>query len=116
MKKVQQLWSGVANDLSEHLQRCELNNSELSKASHVSYYAIRRLRIYGVHNQSGNAIKLCTFFGISLDRNVKVQPDGFGKLVSELEAAWDGSEQHAKLLTKLIRSTKSFRVEGREKA
>lgn len=116
MKKVQRLWPDMANDLNEHLRRCELNNIELSKASDVNYHAIRRLRKYGVHNQSGNAKKLCSYFRISLDINLKVQPDEFGKLVSELESAWDGSEPHAKLLTKLIRSTKSFRVEGREEA
>jgi hypothetical protein len=114
MKKVQRVWPDVAKDLSEHLQRCELNNIELSKASGVNYHAIRRLRKNGVHNQSGNAKKLCIFFNISLDRGEKLQPDEFSKLVSELEAAWDGTEPHAKLLTKLIRSTKSFRVEGRK--
>lgn len=116
MKKVQRLWSEVANDLSEHLRRCDLNNVDLSIASRAHYHAIRRFRKDGVHNQSGNAKKLCSYFKISFFYDAKVQPDEFGKLVLELESAWDGSEPHAKLLTKLIRSTKSFRVEGREEA
>lgn len=106
----------MAKDLEAHLKQSELNNSALSTASLVGYHAIRRMRINGVHNQSGNAKRLCTFFRISLEYSVKVQIGEFDKLVSELEAAWDGSEPHAKLLTKLIRSTKSFRVEGREES
>jgi hypothetical protein len=116
MKKVQRLWPDVAKDLNEKLRQCQLNNGALSKASGVNYHAIRRLRKQGVHNQSANAKMLCTYFKIALDSNVKLQTDEFSKLVSELESAWDGSESHAKLLTKLIRSTKSFRVEGRKEA
>lgn len=104
----------MAKDLEARLNQCKLNNSELSTASGVDYYAIRRMRINGIHNRSGNAKDLCTYFKIPTDCKAKVQPDEFGRLVSELESTWDGSEPHAKLLTKLIRSTKSFRVEGRE--
>lgn len=116
MNKVQRSWADVAKDLEGHLDQRERSNSELSKASLVNYHAIRRMRIKGVHNQSSNAKRLCTFFGISLIHNVKVQTGEFDKLVYELGAAWDGSEPHAKLLTKLIRSTKSFRVEGRKES
>lgn len=116
MQKVQRQWKDVAKDLEAHLTQCKLNYSELSTASCVDYYAIRRMRISGIHNQTNNAKDLCTYFKIPIVLKVKVQPDEFGRLVSELESTWDGSEPHAKLLTKLIRSTKSFRVEGREES
>ncbi|MBA3022632.1 MAG: hypothetical protein KKG03_03460 [Gammaproteobacteria bacterium] len=114
MKKVQRRWSDVAKELNEQLFQSKLSHEELASASGVSYYAIRRFRLSGVLNQSANSRKLCIFFNINTDIDVKVQPDQFAKLVSELASVWDGSESHAKLLAKLIRSTKSFRVEGRK--
>ena len=35
------------------------------------------------------------------------------KLMAEIESVWDGTESHAQLLSRLIRSTKSFRIEER---
>lgn len=116
MKKVQRKWPEVARDLNEQLAQCKLSYNQIASASGVGYYAIRRLKLGGVHNQSSNAKKLCGFFNISTEFDVKVQPDVLAKLVSELTAVWDGTEPHAKLLAKLIRSTKSFKVEGRKEA
>lgn len=116
MKKVQRNWPDVARELNEQLTQSKLSYDQLASASGVGYYAIRRFKLNGVHNQSTNAKKLCCFFKIALEFEVKVQPDQFTKLVSELASVWDGSEPHAKLLAKLIRSTKSFRVEGRKEA
>ena len=115
MKKVQLLWSDISSKLNKQIRLCKLNNSKLSKESQADYYAIRRFRMHGVRNQSENAIKLCTYFNIPLEVNTEVQPDELEKLISELKAAWDGSEPHAKLLTNLIRSTKSFKVEDSKK-
>lgn len=116
MNKVQRTWPEVARDLNQQLALNNLDYKTLASASGASYYAVRRLKLGGVHNQSINAKKLCTYFNIKIDIEVKVQTDHFSKLVSELEAVWDGSEPHAKLLSKLIRSTKSFRVEGRKES
>jgi|SRR5665647_2183784 len=110
MRKVQLLWSEVSRQVNDRLRLCKLNNTELSKASFIDYYAIRRFRLNGVQNKSGNAIKLCTYFKIPHEATAKVQPDDLSKLVAEIKAVWDGSEPHAKLLTNLIRSTKSFKV------
>lgn len=115
MKKVQRDWREIADVLNERLDRCALDNIELSRASHANYHAVRRLRLTGVHNRSANARKLCSFFKIPLTENVKPQTDELAKLVSELETVWDGSAPHAKLLSKLIRSTKSFSVDDRPK-
>jgi hypothetical protein len=114
MKKVQRNWPDVARELNERLTQSKLSHDKLASASGVGYYAIRRFRLSGVHNQSVNSRKLCSFFNIPIEIDIKVQPDQFTKLVSELASVWDGSEPHAKLLAKLIRSTKSFRVEGRK--
>lgn len=116
MEKVQRLWPDVARELNEQLTQSKLSYNQLAKASGAGYYAIRRFRLSGVHKQSVNARKLCSFFNIAIEFDIKVQPGQFAKLVSELKAVWDGSEPHAKLLTKLIHSTKSFRVEGRKEA
>lgn len=113
MKKLQKTWPDVAKELHYHLCNCTLSHAALSAASGVNYYAIRRFRKTGIHNDTDNATKLCTYFNIEIKNNKKVQNTELDKLVSALTDAWDGSESHAQLLTKLIRSTKSFRVEGR---
>jgi len=115
MNKVQPSWAGISRQLNEKLRQCKLNNTELSKASNVDYYAIRRFKLNGVHNKSESANKLCTYFQILHESTAKEQPDDLTKLLDEIKAVWDGSEPHAKLLTNLIRSTKSFKVEDSKK-
>jgi hypothetical protein len=115
MNKVQLSWADVSRQLNEKLRLCKLNNSALSEVSGVDYYAIRRFNLSGVRNKTGSAKKLCTYFKIPYESTAKVQPDELSKLVSEIKAVWDGSEPHAKLLTNLIRSTKSFKVEDNKK-
>ena len=115
MEKVQISWADVSRRLNEKLRLSKLDNSALSGASNVDYYAIRRFRLNGVHNKSESAKLLCTYFQIPYESIAKVQPDELSKLVSELKAVWDGSEPHAKLLINLIRSTKSFKVEDSNK-
>lgn len=116
MKKVQRKWPDVARELNEQLAQNKLSYKQLAAASGVSYHAVRRFTLNGVHNQSDNTRKLCSYFNIPIEFGKKVQPDQFAKLVAELESAWDGSDSHANLIAKLIRSTKSFRVEGRKEA
>ncbi len=113
MRKVQKQWPDIAGELSDQLRNCKLSNNELSIASGVNYFAIRRFRKDGVWNKTSGAIMLCTFFKISEFKYKKVQNTELDKLISELISVWDGSESHAQLLTKLIQSTKSFKVEGR---
>lgn len=116
MEKVQRKWPDVARELNEQLAQSKLSHKQLSIASGADYHAVRRFTLNGAHNQSGNARKLCSYFNITIEISQKVQPDQFAKLVSELASAWDGSDSHANLIAKLIRSTKSFRVEGRKEA
>lgn len=115
MEKVQLSWADVSRQLNEKLHLCKQNHSALSKDSGVDYYAIRRFSLDGVHNKTESAKKLCTYFEILYESTEKVQPDELSKLVSELKTVWDGSEPHAKLLTNLIRSTKSFKVVDNKK-
>lgn len=116
MNKVQRSWADISKELNDQLSRYTLTNRALATASGADYYAIRRFRRNGAHNQTDNAEKLCSFFNIEINCNKNAQSNVLGKLVSELEAVWDGSDSHAHLLTKLIRSTRSFRVEERSKS
>lgn len=110
MKKVQKPWGEISTELSKHLQDCSLSNSELAKASKVNYFAIRRYRKNAIKSQTESAFKLCKYFRIDTFIFIKMQSIDLVKLISEIEAVWDGTESHAQLLSKLIRSTKSFRV------
>ncbi|WP_347990128.1 hypothetical protein [Methylomonas sp. AM2-LC] len=113
MNKVQKPWSVLAKEIVDNLRSCTLSNRELAIKSGVDYFAIRRFRKNGVHNKTKGAASLCTYFQIIIAVEEKVQISKLEQLVSELTSVWDGSESHAKLLTNLIRSTKSFKVEER---
>lgn len=109
-KKVQRQWPAIAAELYQHLQECSMSDVELSAAAGINYFAIRRLRDNGVKNQTKNAIKLCSFFKISLDAEAEVQNGQLEALIDEIGSVWDGSEAHAKLLTRLLRATKGLKI------
>ena len=113
MKKVQKNWVEISTELSQSLHDCALSNPLLSKASRVNYFAIRRYRKDGAKSQTENALKLCKYFKINIYIYKKLQKNDLAKLMAEIESVWDGTESHAQLLSRLIRSTKSFRIEER---
>jgi hypothetical protein len=109
-KKVQRQWPAIAAELYQHLKECSMSDMELSVAAAVNYFAIRRLRESGVKNQTKNATKLCSFFKISLVDEAEVQNGQLEALIDEIGSVWDGSEAHAKLLTRLLRATKGLKI------
>jgi len=113
MKKMQKTWGEIAIELDKHLEGCPLSNLLLSKASKVNYFAIRRYRKDGIKNQTRGALMLCKYFKINMKSSNKMQNSDLAKLIAEIETVWDGTESHAQLLSKLIRSTKSFRIQER---
>lgn len=114
MEKVQKTWSVIRNELNEKLLSFDQDYRDLSKAAGISYYAARRFKINGAKNQTGTAIKLCVFFGISQEKTAKLQSFSLNELIARLTDAWDGSESHAELLVNLIESTKSFKIQTRD--
>lgn len=91
---------------------CRLPPGELAKRAGIGYYAARRFLQHGVKNRTAAALKLCDFFEIPVDITQKVQNPG-ERLSRILRETWDGSDDHAKLLAKLISSTKPFKITHR---
>lgn len=113
--KVQRNWSDVRDELNAKLQASDHDYQLLARSSGVGYYAARRFVLSGAKNRTVTAEKLCLHFGIPLHITAKLQSNKLKELTSLVEEVWDGSGPHAELLGKLIKSTKSFKVQDRAK-
>lgn len=107
MQNMQRHWR-LANRLQAALEASPLSNRELAEKAGVQYYAVRRMRLCGVRNQSKNAVALCKFFCIS-------EPvDGPKLSTEELAAAvyraWDGTEEQGRLILELVQSVGQYKV------
>lgn len=111
MHKTQKNWSKLSAELREVLFCCKLNPSSLSREAGIKYHAARRLLKGRLEKSSAPAIKLCVHFGIELYENAKMHADDpLAKLTHVINEVWDGSEDHAELLAKLIKSTKNYSI------
>lgn len=113
MEKLQRHWNRVAAELNEALKKCSLSPNALAQGAKINYYAARRYLINGVDSKTTSALKLCEFFEVPLEEPQKLQNKLLDALTGVLVDTWDGSEPHAELITKLIKSTKPFKIEGR---
>lgn len=117
VKKLQSNWKATRHQLNQALSNCGLTPTQLANASDINYHAARRYLLRGATNHCSTALALCTFFGIPVSDHTEVQPPS-GKSLDELRGAiesyWDGSEEHARLIVRLIESTRPFRVIARE--
>jgi hypothetical protein len=107
----QRKWREVAIELRAKLNEWNHSLTVLSKASGVKYDAIYRMHKGGLERRSRPAFELCKFFGINTSNTKSEQSQLKESLHADLDQVWDGSVAHAKLLVKLIRSTKGFGVQ-----
>jgi len=114
MHKTQVKWSVISAELRLALAECGLTPTALSHKAKIDYYAARRLLSGRLEKRSANAIALCKYFGIETVQNAKTKEDQkrlqLERLISEV---WDGSEPHAQLIERLIRSTKNFMIQDK---
>ena len=111
--KVQRDWEAVCDELNAKLRKLDHDYISLSKAAGISYHAARRFILGGAKNRTTTAVKLCEHFGIAPSETAKPQSNGLDELTALVEKVWDGTEPHAELLAKLIKSTEHFKVQGR---
>jgi hypothetical protein len=105
MQKVQNPWP-LARPLEKALRDSPLSHVKLAEKAGVKYYAVRRMRLDGVTNRSKNAIALCKFFGISESAPTLSRAD----LESAVAGAWDGTEEHGRLILNLISCAEQYKV------
>ncbi len=102
---MQAKWT-LARPLTQALRDSPLSNGALAEMAGVKYYAVRRMRLCGVKNRSRNADELCKFFGISEHSTTLSRED----LETALAGAWDGTEEHGRLLLNLIVCAGQYKV------
>lgn len=107
MKKVQSGWS-LALPLEKALRASQLSNAQIAGEAKVNYHAVRRMRRDGVRNRSANAVALCKFFRISESDRVGEMSEAV--LISAVVNAWDGTEEHGRLILDLIRCAEQHKV------
>jgi hypothetical protein len=113
MAEEQKEWAAIAVKLNEALRGCRLSPVQLAKRAGIDYHAARRYLRHGVANRTTGALRLCDFFAIHSDKSQKLQTPS-DRLRRVLHESWDGSEAHAKLLAKLIGSTRPFKITERD--
>jgi hypothetical protein len=109
MVLMQTPWARISRDLAAQLAQEKQTLRKISSAAGVDYYAVRRMKRGGLKRRTKNAIRLCSYFGISANIPA-ARLSNYEAIVGEVKAAWDGSDAHAQLLVELIRSTRNFKV------
>jgi hypothetical protein len=81
----------------------------IAKESGVNYHAVRRYAIGGLTSCTRNAEQLCKYFRIATSAWHGGEASE-RSLIETLRATWDGSDDHAELLRRLIVSVEGFSV------
>lgn len=116
MQKLQRDWADVSGDLNRCLASCNLGYQQLADGAGLSYDAARRYLISRrAKNNNASAKALCVFFGVPTEKTAKPQTDPLERMAQAIHEVWDGSEPHAELIVELIRTTKPFKIGGRER-
>lgn len=110
MQEVQRPWCEIVADLNRALKECSLSLRALANGAGCDYFAVRRFKKDGVLNRSKAALCLCRFYKISTGVPEKVQIKSIGTVIEAVQEVWDGSDAHAELMARLIRSTREFTV------
>jgi hypothetical protein len=115
MHKTKVEWGVVREKLNEALAQYTGSPTALSRDSGVNFYVIRRALGQGVKSRGKNALRLCAYFGIRIEKNAHVERREIDDLHKLLDDVWDGTRPHALLLEKLIESTRDYIVEDRRR-
>lgn len=108
---IQRHWVHIAAELRLQLDKCGLLPKALSEKAGINYDAAYRLLNGGLERRSKAALQLCNYFGINILINAKSTTEKLRfDIYNDIDRIWDGSEAHAKLLQKLIRSTRKFDI------
>ena len=96
---MQRDWRQIRIELKAALSSYSGSITDLSTAAGIDYYSARRFIRKPPENQTESARRLCSFFNIDLfihDKNLE-------QIIGAVNEVWDGSEDHARSLTALLR-------------
>ncbi len=115
MQKLQRPWIDISTELQHKVQESGFTYKKLSEEAEIDYFAARRIINGRVKNRTEAAIAVCTYFKIETKCPDKMQSRSAEEILSAVADAWDGTEDHARLLVKLIEGTARFKVEAYSK-
>lgn len=114
MQKGQGDWSRTARAIEEAIKSSGLDDIALSRASGADYFAVRRMRQQGIKSRSKNARKLCAFFNLdgaqTASRPEVAESESLQRLI---QATWDGTAAHRRLLEEMLEVAGRYRVRRR---
>ena len=100
----------IARDLEKYLRHYPGSQTELANKAGVSQSTISRaMNLQERKRISNGLLALCNYAGIltvTPDSASRVDPKKNSDLIGALQEVWDGSEERAKVLAKVIRSLK----------
>lgn len=117
MEVPQEKRAAILAELNRALASCEMTPLELSKAAGIRYDAAWRALRGGVRNYTQTAKALCRCFGLQIVKSRKTQASRervLEDMVWTIAEVWDGTQAHADLITRLVRSTGAFEVGKRK--
>lgn len=99
-------------DLLTKLKSDLRSSSEISRLSGISQPTVSRFRSGKASRKrsSGPFIKLCNFYGILKQIELKENSRNNQVLLDAITAVWDGTEAHAQALARVIHSLKGLRI------
>lgn len=113
MQTTQEEWPALANALGSAIQASDLNDSALAKASGANYFAVRRMRLHGIRNQSENAKKLCIFFKLIEGKSVLRSDSYDASLEQRIRDACDGTAGHRQFIEQLLDLLGQYKIKPR---
>ena len=113
MKKLQRNWSEISSELSYCLATCKLTYAQLAEVTGLSYHAARRyLLTCVVKNNNHNARLLIRYFGVATEKTANIKLDPYDSILQAVSDIWDGTDEHAQLLVKLITATQGYKFDA----
>lgn len=101
---LQKSWLEIKPELEHALKSYAGTAKKLSISAEIDYFSARRYLISPPENQTKNALKLCSYFNIEIN----LQNKTLETLLNAAYDAWDGTDEHAKVLIDLIGWSKSL--------
>src|SRR5262245_47683260 len=95
----------IARELQKYLEACGRTQEEIAAAAGVNQSTVHRaMNGLGQRRRLSRALKrLCKYAQIETTKPIDAEPARNAELMSAIKLAWDGTEEHATALARVIR-------------